>query len=239
MGNSDYPTPTRASSVPGSVSKDPFQQLEMLQLAIRGRIHAHRQAILQLQTEIDTAQSQNRMTQAQELIAELFTQIHHLRTGATESEAIVREITRDIKTLDLAKKNIVASITGIKRFQMLVVAFDQLQRQAKGKRYKETAHALSVGLWALWRCGWLGGRTRDDPTCASQLGEVAVADTCTTTTYSPIPASSPSTFCITYPGRQGARQPLPILLLHRAHRQPPQRDPRSARYDAKSGYEGL
>jgi hypothetical protein len=39
----------------------------------------------------------------------------------------------------------VGSITGVKRFQMLVVAFDQLSRQAKGRHYKESAHALSVG----------------------------------------------------------------------------------------------
>jgi hypothetical protein len=82
------------------------------------------------------------MSQAQEMTTELFTQIHHLRAGATESEIIVREITRDIKYLDLAKKNITNSITGVKRFQMLLVAFDQLKKQSRGKRYKECAQAL-------------------------------------------------------------------------------------------------
>ena len=59
------------------------------------------------------------MAAVQELIGDLFTQVHHLRSGATESEVVVRDITRDIKTLDLAKKNIVTSMTGVKRFQML------------------------------------------------------------------------------------------------------------------------
>ena len=106
------------------------------------------------------------MSLAQERIAELFTEIHHLRAGATESEIIVREITRDIRNLDLAKKNITNSITGIKRFQMLVVAYEQLRklvnansaaaRAAPGqplassapnsdpRRYKEAAQALSA-----------------------------------------------------------------------------------------------
>lgn len=66
------------------------------------------------------------MSTAQELITELFTQIQHLRGGATESEIIVREITREIKVLDLGKKNVTATMTGVKRFQMLVTAFDRL-----------------------------------------------------------------------------------------------------------------
>jgi hypothetical protein len=111
------------------------------------------------------------MSLAQERITELFTEIHHLRAGATESEIIVREITRDIRNLDLAKKNITNSITGIKRFQMLVVAYEQLRKLAnansaaarattaaalpssaapssepiaESRRYKEAAQALSA-----------------------------------------------------------------------------------------------
>ena len=32
---------------------------------------------------------------------------------------VVREITRDIQSLDLAKKNLIASMNALKRFQML------------------------------------------------------------------------------------------------------------------------
>lgn len=42
-----------------------------------------------------------------------------IRDAATESEAVVREITRDIQSLDLAKRNLVASMNALKRFQML------------------------------------------------------------------------------------------------------------------------
>ena len=42
-----------------------------------------------------------------------------IREKATESEAIVRNITRDIQVLDSAKKNLILSMTTLKRLQML------------------------------------------------------------------------------------------------------------------------
>jgi vacuolar protein sorting-associated protein 53 len=42
-----------------------------------------------------------------------------IREKATESEAIVRAITKDIQVLDLAKDNLVLSMTTLKRLQML------------------------------------------------------------------------------------------------------------------------
>lgn len=128
-----------------SKTASPYTRLDSLQYAIQERVRAHRRRIDQLNREIAEAQAEDTFSDAQEQIAELFTQIHHLRSGATESEIIVRDITREIKNLDIAKKNITSSITGIKRFQMLLVAFDQLQKQqGRGRRYKESAQALSV-----------------------------------------------------------------------------------------------
>lgn len=51
-----------------------------------------------------------------------------IRDAATESEAVVREITRDIQSLDLAKRNLVASMNALKRFQMLGELFGQPHR---------------------------------------------------------------------------------------------------------------
>jgi len=42
-----------------------------------------------------------------------------IREKATESEAVVRDITKDIQALDIAKKNLVLSMTTLKRLQML------------------------------------------------------------------------------------------------------------------------
>ena len=46
-------------------------------------------------------------------------QMSRIREQATESEAVVRNITKDIQRLDLAKKNLMTSMTFLKRLQML------------------------------------------------------------------------------------------------------------------------
>jgi hypothetical protein len=53
-----------------------------------------------------------------------------IREKATESEAVVRNITKDIQVLDLAKKNLILSMTTLKRLQMLgaFVWVDQFAR---------------------------------------------------------------------------------------------------------------
>jgi hypothetical protein len=45
--------------------------------------------------------------------------MNRIREKATESEAIVRAITKDIQKLDHAKKNLSLSMTTLKRLQML------------------------------------------------------------------------------------------------------------------------
>lgn len=52
-------------------------------------------------------------------LQDLFTQMTQIREKATESEVIVRNITKEIQMLDTAKKNITLSMTALKRFQML------------------------------------------------------------------------------------------------------------------------
>lgn len=51
--------------------------------------------------------------------SDLLVEVQQLRAGATESDIVVRGITREIRALDNAKRNLVASMTAIKRFQML------------------------------------------------------------------------------------------------------------------------
>jgi hypothetical protein len=53
-----------------------------------------------------------------------------IREKATESEAIVKNITKDIQSLDLAKKNLSQSMTALKRFQMLG-SFSNLRKKER------------------------------------------------------------------------------------------------------------
>jgi len=53
------------------------------------------------------------------LLQDLLGQMSRIREKATESEAVVRDITKDIQVLDLAKKNLITTMTMMKRLQML------------------------------------------------------------------------------------------------------------------------
>lgn len=52
-------------------------------------------------------------------LQDLLGQMTLIREKATESEAVVRDITKDIQILDLVKKNLMTSMTVMKRLQML------------------------------------------------------------------------------------------------------------------------
>ena len=88
-----------------------------------------------------------------------------IREKATESEAVVKDITKDIQVLDLAKKNLITSMTMMKRLQMLgmhsaafastyfcliiyklVNALTQMEELIGDKKYREVAQTLSVSL---------------------------------------------------------------------------------------------
>ncbi|KAK0194978.1 Vps53-like protein [Armillaria mellea] len=97
-----------------------------------------------LQIKIHDDQLQLQKELIQELISELLGQMSRIREKATESEAVVRNITKDIQVLDLAKKNLILSMTTLKRLQMLVNALTQLEDLVKEKKYSEMAQTLSA-----------------------------------------------------------------------------------------------
>ena len=54
------------------------------------------------------------------LVASFFSQIREIKNKAGESETMVKEITRDIKQLDTAKRNLTTAITTLNHLHMLV-----------------------------------------------------------------------------------------------------------------------
>ncbi|CEQ41324.1 SPOSA6832_03023 [Sporobolomyces salmonicolor] len=121
-----------------------LSQAPLVTLLLRSKIQEIRMEIQGLTEMLERDQDPGRMSEIQELIGDLLSQVTAIRDAATESEVVVRDITRDIQSLDLAKRNLVASMNALKRFQMLVNAFDQLTRLAKSRRYRETAQALGA-----------------------------------------------------------------------------------------------
>ena len=62
-----------------------------------------------------------RFTQeAKAAIQELFSQIKEIKVKTEVSESMVKEITRDIKQLDVAKKNLTASIATLHHLHILI-----------------------------------------------------------------------------------------------------------------------
>ncbi|KAJ7899048.1 Vps53-like protein [Mycena leptocephala] len=97
-----------------------------------------------LQVELKQNQDPTRMHLIQEMISDLFGQMSRIREKATESEAVVRNITKDIQVLDLAKRNLILSMTTLKRLQMLVNALTQLEDFVKEKKYADVAQTLAA-----------------------------------------------------------------------------------------------
>ncbi|KAF9181642.1 Vacuolar protein sorting-associated protein 53 [Haplosporangium sp. Z 767] len=89
---------------------------------------------------------QEEVEAAKKGIEMLFFKIKEIKEKATQSEQMVQEITQDIKSLDYAKRHLTASITTLKRLQMLVTAVDQLKIMAQRKQYRETAQLLEAVL---------------------------------------------------------------------------------------------
>ncbi|SNX84704.1 related to VPS53 - subunit of VP51-54 complex, required for protein sorting [Melanopsichium pennsylvanicum] len=118
--------------------------INRVQAVLRLQIQSCRDQISQLTAELETEIDANRMSQVQHAIATLLEQLLLIREKARESENVVKEITRDIRSLDIAKRNVVSSMTALKRLQMLVNGVDQLQRLAETKRYREAASALQA-----------------------------------------------------------------------------------------------
>lgn len=82
-----------------------------------------------------TVDGQQAVLDAKIAIQELFTRIREIKTKTDMSESMVKEITRDIKQLDHAKKNLTASITTLNHLHMLLSGVEELQSSTK---YVET-----------------------------------------------------------------------------------------------------
>eukprot|EP00041_Stephanoeca_diplocostata_P000373 m.14441 g.14441 ORF g.14441 m.14441 type:complete len:903 (-) comp10450_c0_seq1:269-2977(-) len=96
-----------------------------------------------------TDASSETLKDAQAGMADLFARIRDIRSKAEVSERMVQEITRDIRSLDHAKKNLTSSITTLNHLKMLVGGVDSLQMLADNRQYRDAANVLSAMLNVL------------------------------------------------------------------------------------------
>ena len=74
----------------------------------------------------------------------IWPQIRDIKAKAGESEAMVRDITRDIKQLDTAKRNLTTAITTLNHLHMLVGGVATLQGLSQKRQYGDAAMLLQV-----------------------------------------------------------------------------------------------
>ena len=116
-------------------------ELEAVQQRLADSKRQMKAQIDELTEELKTNQDPNRMQLIQEMISvrspatsgfsgyrddaaptqELLGQMSRIQEKASESEAIVKNITKDIQILDLAKKNLMLSMTSLQRLRSLGV----------------------------------------------------------------------------------------------------------------------
>lgn len=82
------------------------------------------------------------LEEAQKAIKQLFARIKDIKEKAEKSEHMVKEITRDIKQLDHAKRHLTASILTLNQLHMLVDGVEKLQILVKKRQYKDIANLL-------------------------------------------------------------------------------------------------
>ncbi|XP_033106959.1 vacuolar protein sorting-associated protein 53 homolog [Anneissia japonica] len=82
------------------------------------------------------------LAEAQKAIQELFKRIKDIKEKANKSEEMVKEITRDIKQLDHAKRHLTASITTLNHLHMLVGGVDTLESLTRRRQYADVANLL-------------------------------------------------------------------------------------------------
>jgi hypothetical protein len=90
------------------------------------------------------SKARHELRSAQSSITEMLQQVGEIKRKATQSEAMVQEICRDIKKLDFAKKHLTSTITALRRLGMLITAVDQLQLAAERREFGEAAHLLGA-----------------------------------------------------------------------------------------------
>ncbi|XP_036370846.1 vacuolar protein sorting-associated protein 53 homolog isoform X2 [Octopus sinensis] len=89
------------------------------------------------------------LEEAQKAIQELFSKIKDIKDKAEKSEEMVKEITRDIKQLDHAKRHLTSSIITLNHLHMLVGGVDSLTTLTRRRQYLEVANLLQGVLNVL------------------------------------------------------------------------------------------
>lgn len=86
----------------------------------------------------------SQLTNSKSTIKELQDKIGVMRKKAETSEEMVEEICQDIRSLDIAKKNLTKVVSSLKRLGMLTHGIEQLEFACEKKQYRVAAALLNA-----------------------------------------------------------------------------------------------
>ncbi|CAL1570352.1 unnamed protein product [Knipowitschia caucasica] len=130
--NTLFPTEQSLANIDDVVSK--------IRLKIR-RLDDNIRTVVRGQTNVGQ-DGRQALEEAQIAIQQLFGKIKDIKDKAEKSEQMVKEITRDIKQLDHAKRHLTTSITTLNHLHMLAGGVDSLEAMTRKRQYGEVANLL-------------------------------------------------------------------------------------------------
>ncbi|XGW14630.1 hypothetical protein V3C99_000703, partial [Haemonchus contortus] len=126
-------------------------QLDTVIAAVEAEIHdldVELAALVESHDEVG-AQGEAALQEAQKAMSELERRIDSIRGKTRSSDEIVREMTRDIKQLDIAKRNLTSSITTLHHLHILLTGVDSLAVWVDQRDYASIARQLPAILNVL------------------------------------------------------------------------------------------
>ncbi|KAK5982781.1 Vacuolar protein sorting-associated protein 53, partial [Trichostrongylus colubriformis] len=126
-------------------------QLDTVIAAVESEIHdldVELAALVESHDEVG-AQGEAALQEAQKAMSELERRIDSIRGKTRSSDEIVREMTRDIKQLDIAKRNLTSSITTLHHLHILLTGVDSLAVWVDHRDYASIARQLPAILNVL------------------------------------------------------------------------------------------
>ncbi|XP_070826541.1 vacuolar protein sorting-associated protein 53 homolog isoform X2 [Chaetodon trifascialis] len=130
--NTLFPTEQSLANIDDVVNK--------IRLKIR-RLDDNIRTVVRGQTNVGQ-DGRQALEEAQIAIQQLFGKIKDIKDKAEKSEQMVKEITRDIKQLDHAKRHLTTSITTLNHLHMLAGGVDSLEAMTRRRQYGEVANLL-------------------------------------------------------------------------------------------------
>ncbi|EGV96736.1 vacuolar protein sorting-associated protein 53 homolog [Cricetulus griseus] len=130
--NTLFPTEQSLANIDDVVNK--------IRLKIR-RLDDNIRTVVRGQTNVGQ-DGRQALEEAQKAIQQLFGKIKDIKDKAEKSEQMVKEITRDIKQLDHAKRHLTTSITTLNHLHMLAGGVDSLEAMTRRRQYGEVANLL-------------------------------------------------------------------------------------------------